>query len=237
MLASETDIAPLSPRRVVDGERRRAEARREPRLEVSTLASVVGPTGLQLVHLVGLSAKSAEVVAPTYVGSIGDCLDLLLPVVGGRELVVPAGIVSTGPDGDRERVALEFMIAEVHVRHELNELLALLLAGRPDAVTLLPRVIYDTVAVYGPAGQRRGHLEELSLTGLAIRTTERLAHGFVMTVAVPAYRTAATLMLEGRVDGQQLSPDGGYRTVLSFGAMSAQQRRELGALLADLMCR
>lgn len=215
----------------------KVDARLEARMRVSALASVVTGRGKVGVRVIGLGAKTAALVADADIGGVGACLDLLLPVVGGRELPVPAGISAVEIVDDDELITVEFMIAEVRIRRELNELLALLLAGQADAGALQPRVIYDTFAAYGRAGQRRGRLEELSLTGLVIRMPERVPYGMPLRVEVPSYRTTSVLPIEGRVQGQQLSPDGGYRTALSFGEMTTPTRRALAELLADLMCR
>src|SRR5947209_5523865 len=78
-------------------------------------------------------------------------------------------------------------------------------AGAPDAGRGPLRVVYDVVVAYGPLGARQAHLQEIALSGLSLRTAERIAHDTVLDVAVPAMRGDGTIALRGRVTGQRLS--------------------------------
>lgn len=216
---------------------RPGNAVRDPRLGIAALSRVVGCDGEQLVRLVGLSAKTVQLITPRTLGYAGQCVDLFLPVVGGRELLVSAGIAAVDRHGDDERVTLELIIADSTVRRELNELLALLLAGDRDQARLQPRVVYDVAVEVRTPLPGRAHLEEITLSGLSMRSAERLAYGAAVSVTVPSFRSGPDLRLSGRVDGQQLSPESGYRTAVSFDPLDRERWKALGALIADLMCR
>lgn len=210
---------------------------RDRRVEVSAITRARTAEGERTVRIVGLSSRSALLVSAEALGWPGQCIDVDVPMVGGRDLTVMAGIASSEPGRDGHVTSVELVVVDGDVRRQLNELLALLLAGEPDSDTRQPRVVYDVVVAYGPAGARRGHLQEISLAGLSMRVGERIAHDVVVDVAVPTLRGGASLVLRGRVGGQRLSAEGGYITAVDFEPLDRARRHELGALVADLMCR
>jgi hypothetical protein len=210
--------------------------RREHRVEVAAITRARTPHGERAVRIVGLSSRTALVLSAEPLGWAGQCLELDVPIVGGRDLAVLAGVVRTERTRDAHVTTLEFVVVDRQVRRQLNDLLALLLAHEPSTDARQPRVVYDVVVTYGPTGQRRAHLQEISLTGLSMRAAERLAHDLVVEVALPALR-GGTILLRGHVAGQRLSAEGGYVTTVSFEPLDGTRRNELGALLADLMCR
>jgi len=210
---------------------------RDRRLEVSAITRARTVDGERAVRIVGLSARTALLVAPEPLGWAGQCIDVDVPIVGGRDLSVMAGIAHSEHCKEGHVITVEFVIIDADVRRQLNELLALLLAGEPDADTRQPRVVYDVVVAYGPMAARHAHLQEISLSGLSMRTAERIAHEVVLDVVVPALRGDATVAVRGRVTGQRLSAEGGYITALDLEPLDGTRRHELSALVADLMCR
>ncbi|MCU1278829.1 MAG: hypothetical protein JWM53_2375 [bacterium] len=195
------------------------------------------PHGERVVRIVGISAHTALMVSAEPLGWVGQCIELDVPIVGGRDLPVLGGIVETERVRDGHVTTVEFVVVDPAVRARLNELLALLLAHEPDADARQPRVVYDVAVTYGPTGQRRAHLHEVSLTGLSMRLAERMAHDFVVDVTLPTLRSGVTIELRGRVTGQRLSAEGGYVTALDFEPLDGSRRHALGVLIADLMCR
>ncbi len=224
-----TTLAPATARAV--------ERRGDRRIAVSAITSARTPSGERTVRIVGLSAKTALLLSPEPLARPGQTIDLDVPVIGGQELVVMAGVIKDEPTRDGVATAVEFVIVEAEVRRQLNELLALLLAGEPDADARRPRVVYDTWVAYGPTGGQRAHLQEVSLTGLTMRVSQRMAHGLVLDVTLPPFRAGAPIALRGRVTGQRLSAEGGYVTTLDFEPLDGARRYAVGALIADLMCR
>lgn len=210
---------------------------RDRRLAVSAITRARTADGERAVRIVGLSARTALLVAPEPLGWAGQCIDVDVPTVGGRDLSVMAGIAQSEHCKEGHVITVEFVIIDAEVRRQLNELLALLLAGEPDADARQPRVVYDVVVAFGPTGARQAHLQEISLTGLSMRVAERIAHDMILDVAVPALRGDASIAVRGRVTGQRLSAEGGYITALDFEPLDGTRRHELSTLVADLMCR
>ena len=210
---------------------------RDRRVAVSAITRARTPDGERAVRIVGLSARTALLYAPESVGWPGQCIEVDVPVIGGCDLTVIAGIARAERCRDGWAVTVEFVIVDAEARRQLNELLALLLAGEPADDGQKPRVVYDAVVAYGPAGAGRAHLQEISIAGLAMRVMERLPHDLLVDVAVPTMRGGAPIGLVGRVTGQRLSAEGGYVTTLDFEPLDGARRQALGALVADLMCR
>jgi hypothetical protein len=210
---------------------------RNERLAVSAISRVVTAAHTRTVRIVGVSATTALVLSPRLLGHVGQCIDLFLPVLGNRELRLTAGIASVERAGRGHAVVLHFMIAELAIRQQLNELVALLLAGESNSARHQPRVIYDVPVRYGPRAERIGHLEDLSPADLAMRVHERLPNTAPIRVTIPAFNGNADLALAGRVVGQRLAPEGGYHTSVVFESLDDTRRRSLSALIADLMCR
>lgn len=210
---------------------------RDRRIEVSAITRARTELSERAVRIVGLSARTALLYAPEPLGWPGQCIELDVPVVGGRDLSVMAGIERSERCRDGHATVVEFVIPDADVRRQLNALLALLLAGEPDADERQPRVVYDVVVGYGPTNTGRAFLHEISLAGLAMRVGERMVHGLAVEVSVPTLRGGAPIAVVGRVTGQRLSAEGGYVTTLDFEPLDGARRRALGALVADLMCR
>jgi hypothetical protein len=212
-------------------------AARDVRIAVSAITNARTLDGDCTVRIVGLSAKTALLLSPAPLGIAGQTIDLWVPVVGGHDLEVMAGIAHDERTRDGVVTQIEFIVVEPDVRRQLNELLALLLAGDPDEDAARPRVVYDTLVTYGPTRTQRAFLQEISLTGLTMRVGERIRHDTVVDVTLPPFRMGEPIELRGRVTGQRLSAEGGYITTLDFEPLAPLQRWSLGTLIADLMCR
>lgn len=213
-------------------------AARERRVKVCAHTRVTTADGDRVVRLVALSAASALAFVPEPIGAAGQCVDLFLPVVGGREIQLTAGIDTADRVLEGWTVTLRFIVADPQTRAELNALLALLLAGSESAAGgKQPGQLYDVGVTYGPTGSLRGHLAEISPSVLSMRVAERIAHDMRVDVTVPALSAGAALQLSGRVAGQRLSREGGYHTEVRFDELDHAMRNRLSALLADLMCR
>jgi PilZ domain-containing protein len=212
-------------------------AGRDRRVKVCATTRVTTDMGDRIVRLVGLSANTALLFVPEPVGAVGHCVDLFLPVIGGREIQLTTGIDSVERVLEGYAVTLRFIVAEPATRRELHSLLSLLLAGEETRSHQQPGMFYDVLVCYGPTGSQRANLEEISPTGLSMRVAERFVHELRVDVLVPALRNGPALQLRGRVTGQRLSREGGYHTAVSFDALDHKSRGALSALLADLMCR
>ena len=209
---------------------------RDRRIGVSAITRARTADGERTVRIVGLSARTALLIAAESLGFTGQCLDLDVPVVGGRDLSVMGGIARAERCKDGWAVTVEFVVVEGDVRRQLNELLALLLAGDLDDAAQKERVVYDAPVAYGPTATQRAHLQEISLSGLSMRVHERMPHELVVDVTVPTLR-GESMALRGRVTGQRLSAEGGYITAVDFEPLDGTRRHALGTLVADLMCR
>ena len=221
------------PRRVAGG----VGQPRNERISVSAISRVMTRTHTRVVRIVGLSATTALVVSPEGLGHVGDVVELFLPVVGNRELRVTAGVVSADEVKQGQAVLLHLMIAEASLRRQLNELIALLLAGDGDAARKQPSVIYDVQVRYGARAERVGHLEALSPSDLSLRVVERIPNGAPLRLSIPGLDGGAVVVVEGQVTGQSLSREGGYHTAIALVGLTDERRRALSALIADLMCR
>lgn len=207
------------------------------RIRVSTPTRVRTADGEQPVIVVALSARSALLVAEAPLGEVGRTLDLLLPGVDGAELEITAGIERIDRVHEGVAVAVQFMIPDPPLRRAITDLLALLLAGDGGGTRRHARVIYDVRVRIGSDAERLGRLEEISLSGAALRVGTRLAAGDPIILRVPLLRTGESMRLVGRVVEQRPSADGGYHTGIAFDALDDKSRAELGTLLADVMCR
>ena len=214
----------------------RSTTRYDRRIEVSAITRATTAAGERTVRIGGLSSRTALLLSAEPLGWSGQCIDLAVPVLGGRDLNVMAGISRSEPYRDGHATTVEFLIVDGDVRQKLNELLALLLSGESQSDDRQPRCVYDALVAYGPTRVGRAHLQEISLTGLSMRTEERLAHDFVVCVTVPTLR-GTLLGLKGRVTGQRLSAEGGYVTTVDFEPLDGPRRTTLGELVVDLMCR
>lgn len=207
------------------------------RIRVRTPTRVLTDAGARDVTVEALSARGALLFAPAPIGHVGRVVDLALPSLNGRELLITAGIERVDPVKGGEAVAVQFMIADVELRRGLNELLALLLDGTGGGTRRHPRVIYDVRVRLGPDGERIGRLEEISLSGASLRIGGQLPAGTPLVFRVPLVSGATWLKLVGRVVQQRLALDGGYHTGVAFDALDDATRVALSRLLADLMCR
>jgi hypothetical protein len=223
---AKSAAAPSTPR----------QPRGDVRVEVSAISRVRTPHGERTVRIAGLSSRTALLLSSEPLGWAGQCIDVDVPVVGGHDLTLMAGVARTERYREGHATTVEFLIIDNDMRGKLNELLALLLGGESNADGRQPRCVYDALIAYGPTGQQRGHLQEISLTGLSMRVEERLAHDFEIDMTVPTLR-GTLLTLRGRVTGQRLSSEGGYVTTLDFEPLDGPRRAALGELVADLMCR
>ena len=210
--------------------------REDRRVEVSAITRARTPHGERTVRIAGLSSRTALLLSAEPLGWAGQCIDVDVPVVGGRDLSVMAGVARSERYREGHATTIEFLVIDAEVRKKLNELLALLLTDAPRAGETPPSCVYDVLVAYGPTSQLRAHLQEISLGGLSMRADERLPHDTVVDVAVPTLR-GRLLGLSGRVTGQRLSAEGGYITTLRFEPLDGTRRTALGELVADLMCR
>ena len=207
------------------------------RIRVSTPTRVRTAEGERPVTVVALSARSALMLAEGPPGVVGRTIDLLLPGIGGGELEITAGIERIERVHEGCAVTVQFMIPEPALRRALGDLLALLLSGDGGGTRRHPRVIYDVRVRIGSDAEQLGRLEEISLSGAALRVGRRLAADDLLILRVPLMRSGATLRLIGRVVDQRPSADGGWHTGVAFDDLDERTRSELGTLLADLMCR
>ncbi|HEY2747548.1 MAG TPA: hypothetical protein VGL86_23155 [Polyangia bacterium] len=212
------------------------QPRGDRRVEVSAISRARTPHGERTIRIAGLSSRTALLLSAEPLGWAGQCIDVDVPVLGGRDLTVMAGVARTERFRDGHATTVEFLVIDTEMRLALNDLLALLLGAESQAGASEPRCVYDVAVAYGPMAQRRAHLQEISLSGLSLRIAERLAHDFVIEVTVPTLR-GKLLSLHGRVTGQRLSAEGGYVTTLDFEPLDGPRRATLGELIADLMCR
>ena len=207
------------------------------RIRVSTPTRLRTAEGERPATVVALSARSALLLAEAPPGEVGRTLDLLLPGIGGAELEVTAGIERIERVREGVAVTVQFMIAEPALRRALGDLLALLLAGSGGGTRRHPRVIYDVRVRLGSDAEQLGRLEEISLSGAALRVGSRLATDDLLILRVPMMRSGHSLRLIGRVVAQRPAPDGGWHTGVAFDDLDDRSRGELATLLSDLMCR
>lgn len=207
------------------------------RVRVSTPTRVVTASGERAVTVLALSARSALILTPEPIGTIGRTIDLHLPALGGNELHVTAGIERVDRVREGEAVTVQFIVAEPSLRRALTDLLGLLLAGDGGGSRRHPRVIYDVRVRLGGEGDAVGRLEELSLSGACVTVGNALAAGAPLVVHVPQLSGVSSLRLAGRVVEQRPARDGGFHTGVAFDALGDDARGALGRLLADLMCR
>ncbi len=207
------------------------------RIRVTTPTRVRTADGERPVTVVALSARSALMLAAEPVGEVGRTVDLLLPGMDGAELEITAGIARIDHVKEGAAVVVQFMIADPPLRRALSDLLALLLAGDGGGTRRHPRIIYDVRVRLGSDSEQVGRLEELSLSGAAIRVAMTLQKDDPVILRVPLMRSGTSLRLLGRVVDQRPALDGGLHTGVSFDALDERTRTELSRLLADLMSR
>ncbi|MGZ3428777.1 MAG: PilZ domain-containing protein [Polyangia bacterium] len=204
------------------------------RIRVTTPTRVRTADGERAVTIVALSARSALVLADAPLGEIGRTIDLVLPGIGGAELEITAGIERVERVREGAAVAVQFMIADPPLRRAIADLLALLLSGDGGGAR---RVVYDVRVRIGAEAEKRGRLEEISLSGATVRVGAVLEEGAPLILRVPMMRDGASLRVLGRVVAQRPAADGGHHTGVAFDDLDERTRLELGRLLADLMCR
>lgn len=207
------------------------------RIRVRTPTRVVTADGERAVTIVALSARTALLLAEEPLGAVGRVVDVVVPALGGTELVITAGIERVERVREGHAVTVHFIIVEQPLRRALNELLALLLASAGGGSRRHARVIYDVRVRLGSDAERLGRLEEISLAGASVRVDSVLQPGDPLIVRVPQVSGAASLRLVGRVVGQRPALDGGFHTGIAFDGLDADTRAALSRLLADLMCR
>jgi hypothetical protein len=204
------------------------------RIRVTTPTRVRTADGERAVTVVALSARSALVLADAPLGEIGRTIDLVLPGIGGEELEITAGIERVERVREGAAVAVQFMIADPPLRRAIADLLALLLSGDGGGAR---SVFYDVRVRIGAEAEKRGRLEEISLSGASVRVGTVLQEGAPLILRVPMMRDGASLRVLGRVVAQRPAADGGHHTGVAFDDLDERTRLELGRLLADLMCR
>jgi len=109
---------------------RPAAKRSDPRIAVSAITRARTVDGERMVRIAGVSARTALLVAREPLGWVGQCVELDVPIVGGRDLSVTAGIVQSERCRDGWGVTVEFMIVDGDARRQLDELLELLFMCR-----------------------------------------------------------------------------------------------------------
>ena len=212
------------------------EHRSSRRIKVHTLTRAVTTSGEREVVVLALSARSALVLAKDRLGHSGDTVDLVLPTLGGQELPITAGIERTERLAEGHVYTVEFMMVEQRVRRALDELLALLLGGDGGGTRQHPRIVHDVPVTYGEQGQDRADLEEVSMSGLSMRTHARIAEGSHLEVQIPDARGGVRLNVRGRVVNTRPATVG-FHVGLAFGTLDPDNRTRLAELLSELVRR
>jgi hypothetical protein len=205
------------------------------RIRVNTATRAIINSDERAVVVVGISSRTALVVAPEQ-PAIGSTLTLYLPSVQG-DVEILAGVEHVDPTPAGFAIAVAFIVVDQATRQVLNDLMTLLLAGDGGGTRQHPRVIYDVAIYYGVTLSQYGRLEDLSLRGASLRIKERMLPGTPLRFSVPDFATDQPLVLDARVVQQRLSKEGGYHTGVEFTQVEPPLRARVARLLADLLCR
>jgi len=204
------------------------------RIRVQTQTTVTTTRGEHPVLMVAIGAQSALLLAAGPLARQGETLDLHLPGVG-EDLVVTAGVESVEPVAEGTVMTVHFMVVERAVRQKLEKLLALLLAGDGGGERRHPRVRHDIPIGWSDDKQHSAQLEEISLAGVSMCTSDRPADHARLQIAIPDDRGGVRIAVRGKVANVRPSQDGRFSVGVAFESIDGATQFALEALLAELV--
>jgi hypothetical protein len=190
----------------------------------------------QVVVLVALSPSSALVQAREPIGEAGDVLELFVPVIGGKELRLTAGVDRAERADDGFVAEVEFMFDDAAERRALDDLVALLLGGTGGGRREHPRVTYGVPVRYGER-DREAELVDVSVSGAQFRAREALAMGALTTLAIPNAGGRGQLTLRCQVRNVRPADAGRFAIGVQFLELTDEQRADIASLLRTLLSR
>lgn len=205
------------------------------RIKVQTQTRVQTARGEQPVLMVALGAQTALLLAAGPLGKEGEIVEVHLPAVGG-EVVVTSGVEKVDRVAEGYVITVQFIVAEQAVRRALDELLNLLLQGDGGGERRHPRIRHDIPIAYGEMGQLPAQLEEISVSGMSMRVSERMAEGSQLKVSIPDHYGGVRLSVRGRVINSRPSEDGKSCHIgVAFETLEPKTVNDLRELLAELV--
>src|SRR5207244_7502677 len=123
---------------------------------------VAGPDGMVECELKDVSKGGARFFSPASVGVIGETIELFLPALDGSDIAVMAQIIRDELADEGRMVAVRFDAVEPSMQSALSELLELLLSSTGSGTRKHPRVARRIEIRFGPLGELRGILEDIS---------------------------------------------------------------------------
>jgi c-di-GMP-binding flagellar brake protein YcgR len=214
------------------------ENRVHARIHVSTTIEVATSDGNIEAQLRDLSKGGARFVVPRTVGRVGDTIELFLPSLSGEEITVMAEVIRATEASDGHTYAVRFDVVDPAMRQPLNDLIEVLLTATGGGQRAAPRVSKRMDIRYGPLGELRAILEDISRGGLAMTVAEPLVLYEELEVTVPDTGGDQLLILHARVVHQRAVEHEGetvYRVGLEFTTMRTETRRCLSDLLKTVV--
>jgi c-di-GMP-binding flagellar brake protein YcgR len=215
-----------------------AENRVHARIHVATSIAVATSEGRIEAELRDLSKGGARFLTPQPVGAVGKTLQLFLPSLHGVEIAVTANIIRAQPSQGGVMVAVRFDEVAPEMQQPLHDLIEVLLTTTGGGQRQSPRVARRMDIRFGPLGELRAILEDISKGGLAMTVADPLVLYEELEVTVPDTAGEQLIILRARVVHQRAIEEEGvttYRVGLEFSPMRTETRRCLEGLLTTVV--
>jgi hypothetical protein len=201
------------------------------RIKVQIQTRVVTARGEQPVLMIAIGARSALLLAAGPLTRVGETLDVQLP--GG--LVLTSGVERIDRVEEGFILTVHFMIVEQGMRRALDQVIGDLLSGDGGGERQHPRVRHDIPIAWGENAERPAQLEEISLSGLLMRTASAPGEGASLVISIPDDRGKVRLRLSARVVNQRSAGEGTFHVGVMFISDDAATRSELATMLTELV--
>jgi c-di-GMP-binding flagellar brake protein YcgR len=216
------------------------ENRVHARIHVSTKIDVASSDGSGIIEceLKDLSKGGARFFSDQSVGQIGETLELFLPALDGSDIAVMAQIIRNELAEGGRMVAVRFDAVEPSMQRALSDLLELLLSSTGAGTRKHPRVARRIEIRFGPLGELRGILEDISQGGLLMTIADPLSLYEEVDVIVPDLAGTELLTLHARVTHQRkvIKPEGAsYQVGLEFSGLRPEAFACVEALLRAVL--
>ena len=187
-----------------------------------------------------LSKGGARFVVGRSVGRDGEAIELFLPSLSGREIVVSGQITRATPGSEGDTVACRFDAVAEDMRQPLLDLIEVLLSTSGTHVRRTSRVARRMDIGFANLHELRGILEDIAVGIVSMTVSAPLVLYEELDITVPDTNGDQMLILHGRVVNQRalpaLEPDAEtlYRVGLEMGALRPETRRCLESLMASV---
>jgi c-di-GMP-binding flagellar brake protein YcgR len=210
------------------------------RIHVSTKIEITTPDGRLEAELKDLSKGGARFLVSTPVGKVGESLEIFLPSLDGRDIIVTAQVIRHEHTNKGHMFAVRFDEIAPTQQQALLDLIEVLLSTSSSAGgrRAHARVARRIEIRFGQLDDLRAILEDISSGGLLMTVAEPLVLYEEVDITVPDMSGGELIILHARVVNQRAvseAPGAAYRVGLEFANLRPEALLVLEALLKSVV--